>query len=157
MLMSLPNSVGIDPARANEDVLKASGRLNTAHNGLTTKRPCTALHARNTTATTGLAVECSGSRRKANKTSDCRPALIFTSVINATADGIHTNSPAIEHTHVRSEKMSHTLQLRQRRTNAPPSMHPLKSRCVRFVSWGTASHATTARHQHDRFGASQYR
>ncbi len=27
MLMSLPNSVGIDPASANEDVFKASGRL----------------------------------------------------------------------------------------------------------------------------------
>jgi hypothetical protein len=27
MLMSLPNSVGIDPASANEDVVKASGRL----------------------------------------------------------------------------------------------------------------------------------
>ncbi len=27
MLMSLPNSVGIEPASANEDVFKASGRL----------------------------------------------------------------------------------------------------------------------------------
>ncbi len=27
MLMSLPNSVGIEPARADEDVFKASGRL----------------------------------------------------------------------------------------------------------------------------------
>jgi hypothetical protein len=27
MLMSLPNSVGIDPASAKEDVFKASGRL----------------------------------------------------------------------------------------------------------------------------------
>ncbi len=27
MLMSSPNSVGIDPASANEDVFKASGRL----------------------------------------------------------------------------------------------------------------------------------
>ncbi len=30
-LMSLPNSVGIDPASANEDVLKASGRLVLPH------------------------------------------------------------------------------------------------------------------------------
>ena len=27
MLMSLPNSVGIEPARVDEDVFKASGRL----------------------------------------------------------------------------------------------------------------------------------
>jgi hypothetical protein len=31
MLMSLPNSVGIDPASANEDVFKASGRLVLPH------------------------------------------------------------------------------------------------------------------------------
>ena len=31
MLMSLPNSVGIGPARANEDVFKASGRLTYYH------------------------------------------------------------------------------------------------------------------------------
>jgi hypothetical protein len=31
MLMSLPNSVGIDPASANEDVFKASGRLVLQH------------------------------------------------------------------------------------------------------------------------------
>ena len=31
MLMSLPNSVGIDPASANEDGFKASGRLVLPH------------------------------------------------------------------------------------------------------------------------------
>jgi hypothetical protein len=31
MLMSLPNSVGIDPASANADVFKASGRLVLPH------------------------------------------------------------------------------------------------------------------------------
>jgi hypothetical protein len=31
MLMSWPNSVGIDPASANEDVFKASGRLVLPH------------------------------------------------------------------------------------------------------------------------------
>ena len=31
-LISLPNSVGIDPASANEDVFQASGRLHTTEN-----------------------------------------------------------------------------------------------------------------------------
>ena len=31
MLMSLPNSVGIEPARVDEDVFKASGRLVLPH------------------------------------------------------------------------------------------------------------------------------
>jgi hypothetical protein len=31
MLVSLPNSVGIDPASVNEDVFKASGRLVLPH------------------------------------------------------------------------------------------------------------------------------
>ena len=31
MLMSLPNSVGIEPGRADEDVFKASGRLVLPH------------------------------------------------------------------------------------------------------------------------------
>ncbi len=31
MLMSMPNSVGIDPARADEDVFTASGRLVLPH------------------------------------------------------------------------------------------------------------------------------
>jgi hypothetical protein len=33
MLMSLPNSVGIEPANANADVFKASGRLVLPHQG----------------------------------------------------------------------------------------------------------------------------